>query len=358
MTRHSQSSSSIDNQQGSPTTKSGSRPTALNSYRDSESLKNDDQPMRRTIPVTSPAQSGIAMSLPSTAVVDMFGRLFGTILATLVEKCPSALSGSGEGIARTLSGVPRSSDVGIDGPGDPGGDPGAEGVDVLRGLKTELSGLKKRVSDLKGGDGDSEPTDRSAQLDLSLSCLSQDQGRIEFHGIPFRSDCAVDGLIAFLGRVCRGNPHDRGIISATGTPCDGQACYQARNVTELETDSIFCSRNEANQWLSYDFKDMRVAVTHYFLRSNGEGVGGSHLRSWVVEGSDDGSGWRELDRRENVDFLNGANRSYGFAIPSVVESRFIRLRSIGPNWAGNQYLYVRAFELFGGVRLRDSSKPK
>jgi hypothetical protein len=294
----------------------------------------------------------------------MFGRLFGTILATLVEKCPSAFSDSGAGISRTASGVQRSSDVRTDAPGDPGadsggdpgGDLGGEGVGILRDLKIELSGLKKRVCDLMGGE--CETTGRSPRNDLSPDWLSQDQGRNEYHRIPFRSDCDVDGLIRFLGRISRGNPHDKGIISAIGTAYDGQACYQARNVIELETDSIFCSKNAADQWVGYDFKDMRVAVTHYFLRSNGEGVGGEHLRSWVIEGSDDGSEWRELDRRENVDFLNKTNGSYVFAIPSVVESRFIRLRSIGPNWAGNQYLSVRAFELFGGVRLRDSSKPK
>jgi hypothetical protein len=180
----------------------------------------------------------------------------------------------------------------------------------------------------------------------------------EFHAMPFRSDCEVDGLMKFLGRLCGGNPHDRGIISATGTPYDGEACCQARNATEVETDSCFFSKNDANQWLSYDFKDMRVAVTHYLLRSHGDGVGGRHVRSWVVEGSDDGNGWRELDRRENVDLLNGANRSHVSVIPSIVESRFIRFRSIGPNWLGDHHLVLRVFEVSGGVRVRDSSNPK
>jgi hypothetical protein len=40
--------------------------------------------MRRIAPFTNLDESKTA--LPSTAVVDMFGRLFGTILATLFEK--------------------------------------------------------------------------------------------------------------------------------------------------------------------------------------------------------------------------------------------------------------------------------
>jgi hypothetical protein len=96
------------------------------------------------------------MSLPSTAVVDMFGRVFGPILATLVEKCPSAFSSSGEGMTGTHSRVQRSSDVGIEAAvapgGAPGGDLGGEGVEDTKDLKIELSGLKKGVSDLRRGE--------------------------------------------------------------------------------------------------------------------------------------------------------------------------------------------------------------
>jgi hypothetical protein len=96
-------------------------------------------------------------------------------------------------------------------------------------------------------------------------------------------------------------------------------------------------------------------VTHDFLRSNGEGVNGRHLKSWVLEASDDGSTWKEVDRREDAKEMNGPNCSSIFEVQSVVEARFIRIRTIGPDWSGNQYLYIRAFELFGGLRIRDSS---
>jgi hypothetical protein len=96
---------------------------------------------------------------------------------------------------------------------------------------------------------------------------------------------------------------------------------------------------------------MRIAVTHYFIRSYGDQVDGRHLRSWVIEVSDDGSNWNEIDRQENHDGLNGSNFSEVFEVRSVVEARFVRIRMIGLNYAGNQHLLFRAFEVFGGLRF-------
>jgi hypothetical protein len=76
----------------------------------------------------------------------------------------------------------------------------------------------------------------------------------------------------------------------------------------------------------------------------------------VIEVSQDGSNWTEIDGQENEDCLNGPNRSSVFEVRSIVETRFIRIRMIGPNWQGNQHLYFRAFELFGGLRSPDSMK--
>jgi hypothetical protein len=107
----------------------------------------------------------------------------------------------------------------------------------------------------------------------------------------------------------------------------------------------------------YDFKNMRAAVTHYFVRSYSGQVNAHHLRSWVVEASDDGQKWNEIDRREDCDELNGPNRSRVFDVRSIVEARFVRLRQIGLDWAGCQHIIIEAFELFGGLRIRDSMKP-
>jgi hypothetical protein len=210
------------------------------------------------------------------------------------------------------------------------------------------SGAAQMVGDKASGDGSAE------QLSRLCSFLKTEYHAIPFHSFSsFSSTVVADGVLSFLGKICQGNPHDKSIICANGTPYDGSAANQPRNATELQTDSFFCSQNAPNQFLTYDFKNARIAVTHYFLRSNGNGVNGHHLKSWVLEVSEDRWTWKEIDRRENATELNGTNSSSVFEVQSIVETRFIRIRTIGPSWSGSQYLHIRAFELFGGLRIRD-----
>jgi hypothetical protein len=159
-----------------------------------------------------------------------------------------------------------------------------------------------------------------------------------------------------LVKSCGGNPHDKAIICATGTPLNTTSEFYPHNVADLQTDSYFYSQNATDRWMGYDFKDMRIAVTHYILRSNGDSAGGRHLRSWVIEGSEDGGKWVEVDRRENDGSLNGSKSIGSFQVRNVIECRYVRIRPTGPNWQGNNHLYFQAFDLFGGLRVPNSMK--
>jgi hypothetical protein len=104
-----------------------------------------------------------------------------------------------------------------------------------------------------------------------------------------------------------------------------------------------------------DFKSSRVAVAHYILRAH---RGAAFLRSWVLEGSENKVDWVELDRREDEKRLKGPKFVGAFEVCSVVESRFVRIRSIGPDWMDHNYLFLAAIELFGGLRIPRHPKEK
>jgi hypothetical protein len=108
------------------------------------------------------------------------------------------------------------------------------------------------------GDGSAEQLSRLNSL-----------AKTEYHAIPLRSTAVADGVLLFVGKHWQGNPHDKSIICAIDTPYDDQASNQPQNVTELQTNSCFCSQNVPNQFLTHDFKNARVAMTHYFSHSNG-----------------------------------------------------------------------------------------
>jgi hypothetical protein len=117
--------------------------------------------------------------------------------------------------------------------------------------------------------------------------------------------------------------------------------YTRKNLADLTSDSYFGSKNEPGQWVCLDFHKMRVRPTHYTIRSYS-------LKSWVVESSLDGEAWTEIDRKtDNWDFKAGYWATASFAVSKSAECRFIRLSQTGERHAGDDYLAIRAFEVFG-----------
>jgi hypothetical protein len=87
----------------------------------------------------------------------------------------------------------------------------------------------------------------------------------------------------------------------------------------------------------------RVKLTHYSMPSAWD-----HCpKSWILEGSFNGTSWMQLDQRMNTNDLKGRNRIASFPVSTVVESRFIRLRMIEPNHSGDWYFWLSAVEFFG-----------
>jgi hypothetical protein len=153
-----------------------------------------------------------------------------------------------------------------------------------------------------------------------------------------------DGIVSYLTSQHGGNVHDRGIVSISSA--SGSTPKNAADLTD--TQSYFCSNNVSGQWLMYDFKNLRIKPTDYSNRSDHSSqVNGIHLKSWVMEGSSDGSAREEIDRREDNNDLNGSSFIKTFSISKSIECRFIRLRMIGPAHSGNNQLLLSALEIFG-----------
>jgi hypothetical protein len=99
----------------------------------------------------------------------------------------------------------------------------------------------------------------------------------------------------------------------------------------------------------YDFKERRIVPTHYTIRTNDDGPGNEHLKSWLVETSADGENWREVAREENNEKLNSSRFTGTFAVAGGGECRFIRLVNIGRNHCGDDGLEISAWEIFGSL---------
>jgi hypothetical protein len=166
---------------------------------------------------------------------------------------------------------------------------------------------------------------------------------VESVAIPFKSGAPLDGIVRYLSGKCRGNVHAKHIITITASSQNEN--FWVHHLADLDSDNFFNSENRRDQWFCYDFKDQRIVLTHYSVRTYQYAE--YNPRSWVVESSADGENWTEIDRKVSGGDLYEVKAVRTFPIANPEECRMVRFRQIGPNHANNHYLCLLAFEVFG-----------
>lgn len=126
--------------------------------------------------------------------------------------------------------------------------------------------------------------------------------------------------------------------------------YVPKNVSDYDnSSSIFYSDQEKSSWICFNFKNHRIIPTDYQIRSYYCWGQNNYPKSWVIEGSNDNKQWEIVDEENNCSYLNGENLVHTFHINknNNKEFQYIRMRSTGPNWAGENYLAFSLFEIYG-----------
>jgi hypothetical protein len=213
-----------------------------------------------------------------------------------------------------------------------------EGLQTLRwALEHFTSVFEAELGQLKSG---------LEQATLTVSpCSTPEpkvaQGKVE---IPMKEAGSVKGIISYLTTKHGGNVHEKHIVAITAKSvgCPDDPRFAVQNVGDLTSDRWFMSDNEPDQWVCWDFGRMRIRPTHYAVKAY-------ELKSWVVEGSQDGESWTELDRQ--TDKKNFKDRSHchntSFAVSHPEQFRFVRLTQTEMNWSWVDFLNLFAVEFFG-----------
>jgi hypothetical protein len=170
---------------------------------------------------------------------------------------------------------------------------------------------------------------------------------------PIRKGHQMTGIIAYLTQKYGGNVHEKEIVNITASSIgDISGAHPPERVADLESGENFYTKGEAaNAWICYDFRHSSVRLTHYSIRSYRAMTGFPHPRNWVIEGSNDGKTWVELDRREDNNDLNGNRLTMVFPVAHSEDVRMVRLRQHGPNHWQRYNLNIEAFELFGNLYI-------
>ncbi|KAK8888270.1 hypothetical protein M9Y10_039335 [Tritrichomonas musculus] len=112
----------------------------------------------------------------------------------------------------------------------------------------------------------------------------------------------------------------------------------------------FLSDNKQNSWFCFDFKNCRVILMNYTIRTaRMPTTNDCHPKSWVIEGSIDNETWEKIDEVNDCSELNGESLVYTFTVKnqSSKEYQYIRMKQTGKSWSNQDYLAVDSFELFG-----------
>jgi hypothetical protein len=157
---------------------------------------------------------------------------------------------------------------------------------------------------------------------------------------PLKEDKSAEGMISHLTKKHDGNVHEKGVVTLTSSSIyeDNPKCA-AKHVADLVGNYWFMSGDQPDQWVCWDFGQMRVRPTHYTMRAVG-------LKSWIVAGSLDGESWVEIHRQTNSQTFKERNQA-SFAFGNTDAFRFLRLIQTDKTHGGNNILDLRLLEFFG-----------
>lgn len=119
-----------------------------------------------------------------------------------------------------------------------------------------------------------------------------------------------------------------------------------------DKSSFFETNSKPNSWICFEFINHKIIPSSYIIRTI-DSENNDHLKSWIVEGSNDNKNWIKIDENQNCSHLKGSEKVHLFTISKHEEQMFkyIRIQQTGPNWySGNNqdhHLCMSAIEFYG-----------
>ncbi|OHS98836.1 hypothetical protein TRFO_01916 [Tritrichomonas foetus] len=156
-----------------------------------------------------------------------------------------------------------------------------------------------------------------------------------------------EGIISELTKQTGRNVYESGLVDITGNRNEYYGSFSSL-VNYSDERITYLSKDEKNSYLCFDFKNHQISLSHYSIKISS---GRYHLRSWKIEGSNDGYYWKELDSHSNDQTLYLECQIHTFEIKHRNQQnsryRFIRLTQTGLSSYGNNQFALTHIEFFG-----------
>lgn len=106
----------------------------------------------------------------------------------------------------------------------------------------------------------------------------------------------------------------------------------------------------SNPWLKFDFNNIKVKISGYSLKTYSGGENYAHLKSWDLEASNDDQNWISLHSMRHTTDINSDSAEMYYDVVSDTFYIYLRIKMIGPSWAGSDFMVIRNFEIFGSTQ--------
>lgn len=149
-----------------------------------------------------------------------------------------------------------------------------------------------------------------------------------------------------------GNIHDNGTIEITSNSINDY--NHPKHITDYNQNnsSRYVSENKANSEMVLDFKNYRIQISSYSLKSHNV-YPSKHLKNWIVEVSKEGENWEKVDEHNNDSTLNGSYKIGTFKTKEMTTFyRFVRIIQTGTNWSNDYGTYICSFEIYGKLLIQ------
>jgi hypothetical protein len=169
--------------------------------------------------------------------------------------------------------------------------------------------------------------------------------------VPFTNGNEFNGLFRLLNFASGGNSHTRGIVNISAS---SMVNVPPQSVIDFGSGPCWGSKSHLlGAWLQFDFKSKRVMLSAYTLKTyNGGGYSASHLKSWVVLGSNDSGdevSWEVIDEQRASEFLNGDDRFHTWRVLGMKPYKLIRIKQTSENHSNTASMWLNTVEFFGTI---------
>lgn len=164
------------------------------------------------------------------------------------------------------------------------------------------------------------------------------------------SKCYFQGVFYTLRKYTNQSPAMNGIVKVYAISEDFVPVSSTIDTSIYSFD--YMSVPTPGSWIMVDFKDRKIKVENYSIESARLNKNNDHMKSWKLEGSNDGNYWIVIDVQNNVEELNGpmCNQVFGIKDNAREFFRFIRILQHKKNHRGNWNLCLGHFDLFGTIK--------